>query len=355
MSSFKLIVIMTPFYEPFEPTTLVCQPAAALFITKGGEVEIFSRECSKLITNLFETYTGTGRTLSLLDEKIFLVGNGDPGANSNQENTYLSIENPHDGLFGMKYSLRPLLTDGIPFQHVSLVSRNELFVLGGKYQTNIKYTRSGIWKMKPSFRQDGSIFLPNFIASCSVKIDISVHVIFGGKNNMKRVVKIDTDLEEVYEMKPVDLERMSHGCQLLTRSIVLLSGGLTSQGRIQEQDELYDIESEEVVKVLDVAESLRRYNHATIKMGEEIFALGGRDSIENKNDPLKVKVFNTDKKEWHYFPQDLLSSQTSDLVLTPYALSSLDCVRECTCGIVSKGKRIFGGSEAEVKKIIVWF
>ena len=149
-------------------------------------------------------------------------------------------------------------------------------------------------------------------------------------------------------MKPLNLERMSHGCQLLTSTIVLLSGGLTSEGRIQEQDELYDIESEEVVKVLDVADSLRRYNHATIKMGDEIFALGGRDSIENNNAPSKVKVFNSVTKAWYDFSVDLLSSETAELVLTPYALSSLDCVRECTCGVVSKRKRIFGGTEAQV-------
>ena len=137
---------MTPFYEPFEPTTLVCQPAAALFITKGGEVEIFSRECSKLITRLFPKYSGIGRTLSLLDEKIILIGNGDPGSNPNQEDTYVTIENPREGLFGMKYTEKQVLSDGTPYQHVSLVSKNELFVLGGEYQTNRKYSYSRIWK-----------------------------------------------------------------------------------------------------------------------------------------------------------------------------------------------------------------
>ena len=340
---------MTPYYEPFDPTTYVCQPAAALFITKGGEVEIFSRECSKLITKLFPKYTGTGRTLSLLDEKIILLGNGDPGSSSNQEDTYITVENPRDGLFGMKYSKNTVFFDGAPYQHMSLVSKNELFVLGGEFETNRKYTQSGFW-IKTSFKQDGSFFHPKFIASCAVKIDISMHIIFGGKSSAKRVVKIDTTAEEAYEMKPMNLERMSHGCQLLTSSIVLLSGGLTSEGRIQEQDELYNIESEEVVKVLDVADSLGRYNHATIKMGLEIFALGGRDSIENSNAPSNVKVFSIFTNSWFDFSRDLLSSETSDLVLTPYALSPLDCVRECTCGIGTKEKRIFGGTEAKVGK-----
>ena len=312
-------------------------------------MEIFSRECSKLITRLFPKYSGTGRTLSLLDEKIFLIGNGDPGSNPNQEDTYVTIENPREGLYGMKYTEKQVLSDGTPYQHVSLVSKNELFVLGGEYQTNRKYSYSRIWK-KTSFKLNGLTFRPNFIASCSVKTDISVHIIFGGKNSAKRVVKIDTDLEEAYEMKPLNLERMSHGCQLLTSSIVLLSGGLTSEGRIQEQDELYDIESEEVVKVLDVVNSLRRYNHATIKMGQEIFALGGRESIENSDATSKVKVFSSFTSSWFNFSRDLLSSETSDLVLTPYALSPLDCVRECTCGIGTKEKRIFGGTEAKVGK-----
>ena len=310
-------------------------------------MEIFSRECSKLITKLFPKYTGTGRTLSLLDEKIILLGNGDPGSSSNQEDTFITVENPRDGLFGMKYSKNTVFFDGAPYQHVSLVSKNELFVLGGEFETNRKYTHSGFWK-KTSFKQDGSFFHPKFIASCAVKIDINVHIIFGGKNSAKRVVKIDTAAEEAYEMKPMNLERMSHGCQLLTSSIVLLSGGLTSEGRIQEQDELYNIESEEVVKVLDVVNSLRRYNHATIKMGQEIFALGGK--IENSNAAPKVKVFSSFTNSWFDFSRDLLSSETSDLVLTPYALSPLDCVRECTCGIGTKEKRIFGGTEAKVGK-----
>ena len=170
-------------------------------------MEIFSRECSKLITRLFPKYSGTGRTLSLLDEKIFLIGNGDPGSNPNQEDTYVTIENPREGLFGMKYTERQVLSDGTPYQHVSLVSKNELFVLGGEFETNRKYTQSGFW-IKTSFKQDGSFFHPKFIASCAVKIDISMHIIFGGKSSAKRVVKIDTAAEETYEMKPMNLERI---------------------------------------------------------------------------------------------------------------------------------------------------
>ena len=362
--SVQLLMIMTPFYEPFEPTSYVCQPAAALFITKAGEVEIFSRECSKLITRLFPKYSGTGWTLSLLDKKIILLGHGDPGSNSNQEDTFVSIDNHRDGLFAMKHSEKKVLFDGAPFEHVSLVSRNELFVLGGEYQTNRKYTKDGDWK-KTSLKQDGSNFLPDFIAACSVKIDVNVHIIFGGKKSPKGVIKIDTDLEEATEMKPTSLERDFHSCQLVSNKIVILSGGLTwrtlrggyRRRTIQRQDELYDIESEKVVKVLDVADSLRRYNHKTIKMGDEIFAIGGKARTRRPRPPytpppLKVKVFNSLTETWYDFSRDLLSSATDQLVLTPYALSSLDCVRECSCGTVTKNTRIFDGSEAEVAKIL---
>ena len=85
-------------------------------------------------------------------------------------------------------------------------------------------------------------------------------------------------------------------------------------------------------------------------MGQEIFALGGKNSTENSNASSKVKVFNSVTKSWNNFSQELLSSETSDLVLTPYALSSLDCVRECVCGNEAKKKRIFGGTEAKVGK-----
>ena len=58
---------------------------------------------------------------------------------------------------------------------------------------------------------------------------------------------------------------------------------------------------------------------------------------------------------WNDLSQKLQSTNTSELLVTPFPISSLDCVSKCQCGIVHKrddqgaSGRIFGGSEAEVE------
>ena len=114
-------------------------------------------------------------------------------------------------------------------------------------------------------------------------------------------------------------------------------------------DELYDILSQTVVKVLDPQHSLRRIQHAMAKIEDRIWALGGRDS--NDNAPSKIAEFNPTTNSWDELAQELHSSNTSELVVTEFPTSALDCVPECTCGIPNRKERIFGGSEAEVRNI----
>ena len=112
-------------------------------------------------------------------------------------------------------------------------------------------------------------------------------------------------------------------------------------------DELYDITSQEVVKVLDSQYSLRRIQHAMTKIEDRIWALGGRDS--NNNTPSTIVEFNQTTNSWNEIPQQLHSSNTSQVVVTEFPTSAIDCVPECSCGIANKKGRIFGGSEAEVR------
>ena len=91
---------MTLFYEPFKPSAFVCQPAAALIITKGGEVEVVSQKCSAAITT-FPEFSGTGRTISLMNEEIVLLGNY-----NHTMRQYVSIQKPREGLLAMKYIIR---------------------------------------------------------------------------------------------------------------------------------------------------------------------------------------------------------------------------------------------------------
>ena len=187
-----------------------------------------------------------------------------------------------------------------------------------------------------------------------MKIGVDVHIIFGGERKIngqqisgRQVVKINTTQQVVFKMKPMNRSRMSHGCQLLNSSVVLLSGGLDQD--VIQPDELYNITSEEVVKLLDLEQSLRRAQHAMIRVGDRILALGGIDA--NKNSPSKITEFSTTTNAWMELTQELHSTNTSEVIVTPFPVSSLDCVPQCQCGIANRKERIFNGSEAEVNSI----
>ena len=344
---------MTPFYEPFKPSTFICQPAAALIITKGGEVEVFSgsNQCSMAITT-FPKFAGIGRTSSLLDEELILLGN-DPL--STQEGRYVSIQKPRDGLLAMKYLIQNITLGGPPHQHTSLVSKNTLTVLGGKFKSKGKLSKF-TWTELSLRWKDGSKFNLDFVASCTVKLSVDVHLIFGGertidgqKRSCKEVVKINTTEQVAYQMQGMQHERAFHGCQLLDSSVVLLSGGL-AQSEIQ-KDELYNFTSQETVTVLNLEDSLQRFNHALFRMGNQILGVGGMDS--NKSAPSKIAQFNTATNAWIELSQELHSNDTSELVVTAFPASSVDCVPKCQCGIANQNKkgRIFGGNTTEVRSM----
>ena len=173
---------------------------------------------------------------------------------------------------------------------------------------------------------------------------------------MREVVKINTTEEIAYELKPMTHRRVSHDCQLLNPSIVLVSGGLPHSGGDPSdvlQDELYNITSEEVVKVIDLEQSLRRAQHATIRVGDRLLAFGGRDSTNAA--PSRIAEFNKTSNSWEDLSQELHSSNTSELVVTPFPISSIDCAPQCQCGMAKDKERIFGGNEAKVRNTIFAF
>ena len=298
----------------------------------------------------FPKFVGVGRTSSLLDEELILLGNDDFGTKGGR---YVSIQKPRDGLLAMKYTIENIPLNGPPHQHTSLVSKNTLVVVGGKFKSKgvlSKFTWTGL----PLLWQNGSKFNPDLFGSCSVKLGVDVHIVFGGARSVnnqqisgRQVVKINTTQLVAVEMNPMNYPRMSHACQLLTSSVVLLSGGL-AQSEIQ-PDELYDINSEEVVQILDSEESLGRKGHAIIRIADRVLAFGGSDS--SNNTPSKIAEFSRTTNTWNELNQELHSSNTSELLVTPFPPSSLDCVPQCRCGVADGKQRIFGGSEAEVRSI----
>ena len=296
----------------------------------------------------FPKFAGIGRTSSLLNEELLLLGDDDLGTKGGR---YVSIQKPRDGLLAMKYTFKNIPLVESPHRHTSLVSKNTLTTVGGKFKSKgmlSKFT----WTEFSLHWQNGSKFNLDFVASCAVKIGIDVHIIFGGERNInnqrisgKQVVKINTTQQVAVEMEPMNFPRMSHACQLLNSSVVLLSGGLDQD--VIQSDELYNITSEEVVKLLDPEKSLKRAQHAMIKVGDRILALGGIDSSNEA--PSKIAEFDPTTNAWNELNQELHSTNTTELIATPFPVAALDCVPDCRCGIANKKERIFGGSEAEVR------
>ena len=110
-----------------KPSSFVCQPAGALIITQSGEIEVFSDKCSAFIST-FRNFSGIARTLSLLDEELLLLGDDALGT----KERYISIQKPRDGLLAMKYTVEELPLTQPLHRHSSLVSGNELTVVGGQ-------------------------------------------------------------------------------------------------------------------------------------------------------------------------------------------------------------------------------
>merc|ERR1719234_278831 len=215
-------------------------------------------------------FAGIGRKASLLDEELLLLGNDDLGT----KGRYISIQKPRDGLLAMKYTVQDLpLTQSI-HQHSSLVSRNTLTVVGGKFKTRGKLSKF-TWTELSLKWENGSKYIPSIIGACSVKLAVDVHIIFGGARDInglkvsgRKVVKINTTKELALELNPLTHSRVSHDCQLLNSTFVLVSGGLAQRGGSPSEvlpDEIYNITSQEV-KVLDWSQSLRRIQHAMIKV-----------------------------------------------------------------------------------------
>ena len=302
----------------------------------------------------FPKFAGTGRTLNLLNEELLLLGSDDLGIRGR----YISFKKPRNGLLALQYSVEDLPLAHLAHQHSSLVSRNSLTVVGGKFKSRGKLSKF-TWTELSLKWENGSAFVPSFIEACNVKHGVDVHIIFGGERKINgkslivsQVVKINTTEEIAYELEPMIHRRVSHDCQLLNKSVVLVSGGFAQRQKGSDllkilPDELYNINSSgKVIKVLDLAQSVRRFQHAMIKTEDRVWALGGKNSSNLA--PSAIAEFDTTTNSWVDLNQQLHSTNTSELVVTQYPVSSLDCVPQCQCGTANDEDRIFGGNEAKV-------
>ena len=151
----------------------------------------------------FPKFAGIGRTSSLMDEELLLLGDDDLGTKGRN----ISIQKPRDGVLAMKYTVHDFPLKQLPHQHSSLVSRNTLTVVGGKFKSRgmlSKFT----WTELSLKWDNGTKYNPGVINACSVKIGVDVHIIFGGERTVngkeasgRHVVKIDTTQEIAVEMR----------------------------------------------------------------------------------------------------------------------------------------------------------
>ena len=373
-------------YTPAKPSSFVCQPAAALVFSHTGEVEVLSKKCSMALAHSHD-FSGRGRTASLLDKQIILIGND---TLSGSEGNFISIQNPRDGLLAMKYTKETFPTRGSPFQHTALSLENQLNLLGGRYKSRTRFEHSTWMDINLKWEESQKAFVPKFFAACSVQNDTDSFYVFGGAETLHnkstsvrdQILHINTTSLMVKLVGTMKKPRMAFGCEFLNKSFILLSGGYSDPVNSLQSiapDEIFSI-APSVVSfdgtesvflpyllapealsleddslddgtgsfLLPMTDSLQRFQHSLIRMDEVVFAFGGLD--KDNSTSAKIKLFNEATKSWENHDQNLTSKNSEELLVVPFPTSSLDCAFECQCGRSNSmgSTRIFNGSNTQV-------
>ena len=127
----------------------------------------------------FPNFSGIGRTSSLLDEELLLLGDDYLGT----KGRYISIQKPRDGLLAIKYTVHDLPLTQSAHQHSSLVSRNTLTVVGGKFKSRGKLSKF-TWTELSLKWENGTKYTLDVTNACSVKVGVDVHIVFGGERQV---------------------------------------------------------------------------------------------------------------------------------------------------------------------------
>ena len=86
-----------------------------------------------------------------------------------------------------------------------------------------------------------------------------------------------------------------------------------------------------------------------LRLGDRILAFGGVDV--NNNALAKISEFDIATSTWTNLDRELLSTNTSKLVISPFPVAALDFVPDCDCVPATKEGRIQGGTQAKVNKV----
>ena len=181
-----------------------------------------------------------------------------------------------------------------------------------------------------------------------MKLETGVFLLIGGRESMtgeemNTVLRLNITEETVEELPPIKRNRAFHACEI-SEGKILISGGV--QGKTAVEDEVYSLVN--MSSVLNMASSLGRYQHQLLRIEETIFAFGGL--LANGSETSVVEWFDWADMRWKHHEQSLLSENTTNLSVTAFPLSAVDCLAGCSCGLAGNlgNARIVGGTEAQV-------
>ena len=309
----------------------------------------------------YSNFSTSGQTIDLLDDKLILVGDKRLGGKFK----YLSIKSPRENMLAVKYSRETSSIKGSPYKHTSYVQGNKLTLLGGEQSSKATLDKD-VWTKLNLRWMNQSTFSTLTSSACQVQLTKNEFVVMGGLPNVKSekkaantVIKINMEKETVEELPPMKLGRVHHSCQTLKlegKDEILVSGGINKTlTRPDTQleilnDEIYYLTAKTEPKVLSKSASLGRYQHKLLRLGDSIFAAGGKDGTTVL--PSAVKVFNTDRHVWEDTSEHLKSRDTGEVAATPFPVTAVDCVVGCQCGRAASeqaSSRVVNGNETQVK------
>ena len=327
----------------------------ALLFSSSGEVEVFSedKKCNKKIVE-FQNFGGIGQSVDLLDEELVLLGDKKlESFGSFGSFKYRSVHHPRKGLLGMKFSTEKSPRGNMPRWHTTFVNGNHLMALGGEFGTKAQLFNTvwnGLnlhWRNRTQFKGSSRV------GSCQVKVARDEFLLIGGLERisngsqvaMSSVLRLDITDQSVTEVNPIASARAFHACEIHGEQ-VLISGGKLLGAHVN--DEVYSLTTNTSTP-LDSSSSLGRYQHQLLRLGEKIFSFGG--FLADGSETSSVQWFDWDDYTWKTSDQSLLSQNTSNLAVTSFPRTAIDCDAGCSCGQAGDltGARIVGGTEAPVR------
>ena len=157
---------------------------------------------------------------------------------------------------------------------------------------------------------------------------------------------MNTTEDSVREVGTLNHARALHACQLLDGAVLVTGGSsniIEPESNIL-QDEIFDISTEESK---ELSNSLARYEHRLILLGNTTFALGGKGA--EGSEVSTVESFDIITNSWKPHSHSLESKDTASLAVTAFPRSAVDCTPSCRCGVRRKSRIVDG---QEVKQIL---